>query len=148
MSNDEKVTKHLISVLQDGSEGFTNAAEHLSRSSEPDLAGTFVRYADQRAAFAEELRTLAAEYGDEVHESGSMTGALHRGWTNIKDALTGSSPEAVLGAARTGEDHAVEEYDEALAEDISPTLKTVIARQADAVQAARDTVASLKLAAN
>lgn len=148
MSNDEKVTKRLISVLEDGSKGFTDAAEHLTKSSEPQLAATFGRYADQRATFAAELSTLAAEYGDNIHESGSVAGALHRGWINIKDALTGSSPEAVLGAARTGENHTVEEFDEALAEDLSPTLKAIIVRQADAVQAARDTVASLKLAAD
>lgn len=46
----------------------------------------------------------------------------------VKDALTGSSPEAILGAARTGEDHAVETFDDALGEDVSPILKQIVTR--------------------
>ena len=147
MSNDEKVTKGLISVLEDGADGFTKAAEKLTDTNDAQLASTFQRFAAQRTQFSQELRRLASSYGDSIHESGSVVGAMHRGWLAVKDALSGSSAEGVLDAARQGEDHAVSEYDEALAADISPTLKDIIARQAAAVRAARDEVAALKVQA-
>lgn len=61
----------------------------------------------------------------------------------MKDALTGSSPDAVLKAALKGEDHAVSEYDKALEDDISPTLRTVVERQRGEIVVARDKVSAL-----
>ena len=148
MSKDEAVTKHLISVLEDGADGFTKAAERLTQSNEPGLASTFQRFSGQRSGFANELREIAAQYGDQIHDSGSIAGALHRGWISVKDMLSGSDAEAVLGAARTGEDHAVSEFEDALEEDTSPELKAVISRQAADVRAARDEVAALQVQAS
>ena len=68
---------------------------------------------------------------------------MHRGWISLKDALTGSSPDAVLKAAQTGEDHAVSEYQKALDADLSDGLRTVVDRQYQDVVAARDEVATL-----
>jgi len=143
MSTDEAVTKDLIETLEDGAEGFAKAAEKLAESDDPTLAETFRRYSDQRASFSSELRELAKDYGDNIEESGSAAGTLHRGWITLKDALTGSSPHAVLEAAETGENHAVKEYEKALDADISPTLHAVVARQGAEVTAAHDKIRSL-----
>ena len=143
MSSDEAVTKDLIETLEDGKEGFAKGAEKLDDSESPELAKTFRRFSEQRSSFSAELRQIAAEYGDDIHESGSMAGALHRGWMSLKDALTGSDPKGVLQAAEQGEDHAVKEYDKALGEDISPTLRSVVVRQAAEVKAAHDQVRTL-----
>ncbi len=143
MSTDEAVTKDLIETLEDGKEGFAKGAEKLAESDDPSLAETFRRYSDQRAKFSSELQALATDYGDDVEESGSAAGALHRGWLTLKDALTGSNPHAVLQAAETGEDHAVKEYDKALSADLSPTLHAVVVRQSAEVKAAHDEIRSL-----
>ena len=87
---------------------------------------------------------MADAYGDEIRESGSLAGTLHRGWMSLKDALAGSSPEGVLDAAEQGEDHAVKEYEKALQSDISPELRDLVARQATAVRAAHDEVRSFR----
>jgi len=140
MSTDEAVTKDLIETLEDGKEGFAKGAEKLAESDDPTLAVTFRRFSDQRATFSSELREMAKGYGDKIEESGSAAGTLHRGWLTLKDALTGSSPHAVLEAAETGEDHAVKEYEKALSADISPTLHAVVARQCAEVKAAHDEI--------
>ncbi|GAC1307475.1 MAG: PA2169 family four-helix-bundle protein [Acidimicrobiales bacterium] len=144
MSTDEAVTKDLIQTLEDGKEGFAKGAEKLDGTDTPELAATFRKFSEQRADFAAELHELAKEYGDTIKESGSVAGTLHRGWLSLKDALAGSDPGGVLDAAEKGEDHAVKEYDKALAGDVSPTLKTVIERQAAAVKAAHDEVRALR----
>ena len=90
------------------------------------------------------LQTLAQQYGDDIEESGSLAGTLHRGWLSLKDALTGSKPDGVLDAAEQGEDHAVSEYEKALDEEISPELRAVIQRQLTEIRAAHDDVKALR----
>ena len=114
MSVDARVSKDLVETLRDGQEGFAKAAEKLADSDAPEIGATFRGYSEQRRQFADELEKLAQSYGDDVDESGSAVGALHRGWISVKDAVTGSSPEAVLKAAESGESHAVTEYKKAL----------------------------------
>ena len=143
-STDEKVTQDLIETLEDGKAGFTKAAERLADTDRADLAPRFHEFADQRGRFADELRSLAAQYGDQIEEEGSLAGALHRGWMAIKDAVTGDDAAPVLAAAEQGEDHAVSEYRDALAADISPHLRTVVERQQAEVVAAHDQVRALR----
>lgn len=147
MSNDAQVTKKVIEVLEDGKLGFADAADKLADSDRADLAPTFRKFSEQRATFAGELERLAAAYGDDIDESGSVKGTLHRGWMAVKDALSGSDPDGVLDAAEQGEDHAVGVYNDALAEDISPELGEVLRRQLGSVEAAHDQVKALRNAA-
>jgi uncharacterized protein (TIGR02284 family) len=144
VSTDESVTKDLIQTLEDGKEGFAKGADKLESSNEPQLAATFRRYSEQRASFSAELDGLAASYGDQIDQSGSIAGALHRGWMSLKDALAGDDPDGVLDAAEQGEDHAVKEYEKALASDISEGLRVVVARQASEVEAAHAQVRALR----
>ena len=144
MSTDARVAKDLVETLKDGRAGFTAAAERLRGSDEPELAATMQRLAEQRAQFAGEIVAMGHDYGDDVDESGSAAGALHRGWLKVKDAVTGDDAGSVLGAAVTGEDHAVSEYEKALGEDLSDGFRSVLQRQHASVVAARDEVSQLQ----
>ena len=79
MFNDEEVTNNLIPVLDDAADGFMKAADHIETSKHSSVAPTFRRYSAQRSRFADELRGLAAQNGDQIHETGSVAGVLHRG---------------------------------------------------------------------
>ena len=144
MSQDARVTKDLIETLEDGRKGFAKAAEKLADSDRSDLSGKMTEYSNQRAAFSAELEALAATYGDDIDEDGSVAAAAHRGWMAVKDALTGSSPQGVLDAAEQGEDHAVSEYEDALSKDISDGLRTVVQRQFTEVKKAHDDVKAMR----
>ena len=144
MSNDAKVSKNIVEVLEDGKKGFDHAADKLAESNRADLAPMFRAFSEQRAGFAAELTTMAAAYGDEIDEHGSVKGTIHRGWMAVKDALSGSDPDGILDAAEQGEDHAVDSYKKALDEDISPELKDVLRRQMGTVQATHDQVKALR----
>ena len=144
MSNDAKVSKNIVEVLEDGKKGFDHAADKLAESNRADLAPMFREFSEQRAGFAAELTTMAAAYGDEIDEHGSVKGTIHRGWMAVKDALSGSDPDGILDAAEQGEDHAVDSYKKALDEDISPELKDVLRGQMGTVQATHDQVKALR----
>jgi uncharacterized protein (TIGR02284 family) len=145
-STDEKVTTDLIQTLKDGQKGFADAAERLAESDRADLAPTFAELSAQRAEFARELETMAAAYGDDIDESGSIAGAIHRGWIGLKDAVTGSSAGAIIDAAVTGEEHAVAEFEKALEEKISDGLRAKVQTQFFAVRAAADDVKMMRTA--
>ncbi len=144
MTDDKKVAKELVETLKDGEQGFASAADKLRDSDRSDWAGTMQRLSEQRAGFRREIVDMGHDYGDDVDESGSAAAALHRGWIALKDALTGDDAGAVLGAAVTGEDHAVSEYDDALEKDLSQGFREVVTRQRAAVVSARDEVKALQ----
>jgi uncharacterized protein (TIGR02284 family) len=144
MSADEKVAKDLVETLKDGRAGFSAAADKLRESDHPQHAEAMQRLSDQREQFARQIVEMGHEYGDEVDESGSLAASLHRGWLKMKDAVTGDDAGAVLGAAGTGEDHAVSEYEKALGEDdLSDGFRSLVQQQHQAIVAARDEVKAL-----
>ncbi|MEO6512422.1 MAG: PA2169 family four-helix-bundle protein [Nocardioides sp.] len=144
MTDDKKVAKELVETLKDGERGFASAAEKLREGDRSEWASTMQRFSEQRAGFRREIVQMGHDYGDDVDESGTATAALHRGWIALKDALTGDDAAAVLGAAVTGEDHAVSEYDDTLDKNLSDGFREVVTRQRAAVVAARDEVKALQ----
>lgn len=143
MSVDQSTTQDLVKIAEDGKEGYAKAAKELADSNRPELASTFTRYSEQRAAFSNELQALAATYGDSVKETGSAAAGLHRGWMAIRDLITGSGPDSVIKTAIQGEDHGIEAYEKALKEDISTDTRTVAERQLAEIRAARAELQSL-----
>ena len=146
MSDDAQAAKDLVETLKDGENGFASAAEKLRDSDRPEWATTLDRLSEQRAGFRREIVALGNEYGEDVDESGSAAAALHRGWISLKDAMTGDDAGSVLGAAVSGEDHAVSEYEKALEQDLSAGFREVVSRQHATVVAARDEVKALQIA--
>lgn len=101
--------KDLLSILNDGKEGYESAGEATESI---ELQGTFLKYAAQRAGYAEELRAHIATHGENAeNESGGVLGALHRTWIDIKQALSSKEDAAILDAVVTGEKAAIEKYD-------------------------------------
>ena len=146
-SLDKNITTNLIETLEDGRKGFADAAQKLAEASNPDLSTKFNAFSAQRATFSAELETLAAAYGDDIDESGSVLAAAHRGWMAIKDTLAGSSPDGVIEAAIQGENYAIKQFTEALATDISPGLREVVVRQFAEVQKVEQELSSMLVSA-
>lgn len=144
MSTDAKVTKDLMETLEDGRKGFAEAAEKLADGDGSAIAPRFREFSEQRASMYAELDVLAKKYGDDIDDDGSVAAAVHRGWMSLKDAVTGSSPKSILGAAEKGEDHAKKEYDKALEQDISAELADVVRRQLVDITATHDEVKRLR----
>lgn len=144
MSDDNHVAKELVETLKDGERGFARAAEKLREGDRPEWAATLQRLSEQRASFQREIVVLGHEYDEDVDQSGTLAGTVHRGWISLKDALTGDDPTGVLKAVSSGEDHAVSEYEKALEGDLSAGFREVVTRQHTAVVAARDEVRTLQ----
>jgi uncharacterized protein (TIGR02284 family) len=132
----------LIETLKDGQEGFKQAAEGVR---DPALKSLFNEYAMQRSKFAGELQAEAVQLGEPDPESSSSTsGAIHRAWINIKSAVTSQDDHAILAECERGEDSAVDEYKDALEEDISAPIRDIISRQYSEVKIAHDRIRNLR----
>lgn len=143
----DSIVRDLVQTLEDGRKGFSEAGDRLAEDGHTDLARRFRQFAEQRERFSAELRAEAAELGVPVEAEGTLAGALHRGWIDLRDALTGGDPEAILDAVEAGENHAVQEYERALAADELPdAIAEVVQRQADEVRRVREAVVTRELA--
>lgn len=140
------VIEDLVETLEDGAKGFEQAADLLADGENTNgVADEMRKFAGERREFSGELRNLASTMGHDINEEGSTGGAIHRAWMSVKDTLTGDNPHAILAAAEEGEDHAVEEFKEALGRDDLPSeVRIVVAKQADAVGRAHDRVRNLR----
>lgn len=139
MPTSTSILNDLIETLKDGQEGFREAAEDVKS---PNLQSMFREFSAQRSTFASELQSLARSLGEsEPETTGSTAGALHRGWINLKSALTTQDEHAVLAECERGEDSAVAAYRKALEGDGLPShVRDIVQRQASEVKAAHDRV--------
>jgi uncharacterized protein (TIGR02284 family) len=143
--NTISVLNNLIETCKDGHEGFKTAAEGVQRS---ELKTLFYEYSQQRATFAGELQNEVRRLGGDPEKTGSTAAALHRGWIDIKSAVTGRDDSAILAECERGEDAAVAAYKEALAgANLTGDVRPLVERQYAAVQEAHDRVRSLERSA-
>lgn len=132
----------LIAVLKDGQEGFQLAA---ADSRTPGIKAVCAELSAQRAAFANQLQGLVAGLGREYETSVTVSGALHRGWLNLKASLTRQDDHDVLVECERGEDGTLQAYREALeSRDLSELVASVLRAQAIDLQAAHDRIRVLR----
>src|SRR5580692_3764534 len=86
----------LIETCKDSQEGFHSAAEKLK---DPDIHTLFLQLYLQRSEFAGALQAEVTRIGDEPVTSGSIAGAIHRGWVGLKTALAADTDYAILEEA-------------------------------------------------
>lgn len=143
MSNPASTLNDLIETLKDGQEGFRAAAEDVQSS---DLKSTFGELSLQRSKFVGELQTLARSLsGDEPENSGSVAGAVHRGWIDLKAALVTRNDHAILAECERGEDSAVAAYQKASESgQLTGQVAQTVMEQAAAVKASHDKIRSLR----
>ena len=136
------VLDELIETLKDGQQGFMHAAEGVS---DPKLKSLFRGYSDQRSRFVTALQTETRKFGEaKPEDDSSAAGALHRGWINLKSAVTGGDEHAILAECERGEDSAVEEFQKAVEDGLPPALQEIVSRQYAEIKAAHDRIRDLR----
>ena len=123
----------LISILEDGKLGYTNAAEHVDS---PAIKTDFLDYARQRALFIVEIQDEINRLGKSTDTSGGgPLGAIHRAWIDIKSSFTSGDTEAIINACITGEEAAIEKYKSALEkEELDSNQIAIVSKQLNSIQ--------------
>ena len=143
MKNDTISTLNsLIETCKDGELGFKTAAEGLQSG---DVKAKFLEYSRQRAEMARELQAEVRRLGGDPEKSGSMSGTMHRGWLDIKSAVTGKDDHAIIAEAERGEDVAKAAYENALKESsLDTSARSIVQQQSTKVRQAHDAVRDLR----
>jgi uncharacterized protein (TIGR02284 family) len=131
----------LIETVKDGEQGFKTAAEGLTS---PDVKAKFLQYSRERGQMAGELQAEVRRLGGDPEHSGSMSGAVHRGWLDIKSAITGRDDHAIVAEAERGEDVAKSAFENALKEVPAGTTQVLLQGLAARVRQAHDDVRNIR----
>ncbi len=133
------VIDDLLQVLADGEEGFRMAAEKVK---DHELKTLFSGYAAERAEMSNELGGFANL--DLEEKNPTVAGALHRGWINLKAALTSGNDHAILAECVRGEDHAVEAYRKALETNVPIDVRPIVESQSLRILTVHNQVKALR----
>ena len=145
IDNDEVIStlNNLVETCKDGQNGFRTAAEGVK---DTKLTTLFNTYSQQRGQFGAELQNEVRRLGGDPEEKGSTAAVIHRGWMNIKSAVTGEDEGAVISECKRGEDSAVSSYEEALKNNLPADVKMLVERQFSQGKEAHDRIRSLEKA--
>lgn len=106
------VLTDLLETLVDGIRGYLALADKLENLA---AAISMRERAESRRAAAEAIVRTAADHGvtTAVDLEGTLTGGLHRAWIALEGVVAGD--QALIESAITGEQHALDACDQALA---------------------------------
>jgi uncharacterized protein (TIGR02284 family) len=147
MASTEQVVSTLNSLIEtcrDGQEGFKTAAEGVKNEEFKEL---FYSYSQQRANFAGELQDEVRRLGGDPEDSGSVTASLHRGWMDLRAAVTGGEESSVLAECERGEDAAMSNYRSAFNVDLPANVRQIVERQFAEIKEAHNRIRNLDRAA-
>ena len=132
----------LAQICHDGELGYLTAAKHVGNT---QLKTVFVAYAKQRTGFAIDLQSEVQRLGGTPLDSTSLVGALHRGWIDLKAAVSGGNGAAIVAACETGEDHAAAAYERVVDLELSGQTNTLVEKQWEEIKQAHAHMERLKV---
>jgi len=141
MTNTVSVLNDLIETSKDGEQGFLKAAEDAT---DPKLKTLFTSRAEECARAVRELQARVVQLGGKPEDRGSVSGALHRGWVDVKSALSSRDNHAILAECERGEDVAKKRYREALDKDLPADVRALVELQFQGVLQNHDRIRDLR----
>ena len=146
--NDEviSVINDLIETCKDGEQGFRSAAEGVGKEGDAELRTLFNAHAQQRARFAAELQNEVLHKGGDPAKTGHVSGTFHRGWMNLKAAISANSEASIIEECESGEQAAMRNYEDALKKSLPSDLFQVIETQYAEIKLAHSRIRGLKRA--
>jgi uncharacterized protein (TIGR02284 family) len=140
-TNVVSVLNDLIETSKDGEKGFRKAAEDAH---DAQLKTMFLSRAEDCMCGALELQDVVQGLGGKPETGGSMSGALHRGWVDVKSAVTDRSDDEIIAECEKGEDVAKKRYHDALEKDLPLDVRSVVERQYQGMLQNHDRVRDLR----
>ena len=135
------VLNSLVEISRDGALGFKTCAEGAK---DLGLKAFFLTRVHECEDAVRELNAEVRRCGGDPDATGSVTGALHRAWVNIRTAVTSNDDLAVLEECERGEDAALAAYRDALKEDLPADLKPLIQKHYQGAKENHDRVRTMR----
>ncbi|WP_430411730.1 ferritin-like domain-containing protein [Kordia sp.] len=136
---------NLLEKNYDAEKGYKKAAENAKSE---NLKRFFERKSAERYNFGHEIKENLKTINQEPDKGGSVAGAAHRTWMDVKSWFTSETDEAMLEAAITGEKAALEEYNEVLSVENEPHIPAammgVLGKQRTVIKSELETIKRLE----
>lgn len=132
---DETVSQlnHLVEVCRNGQHGFRQAAE---RCDDTHLQAILAEYASQREQFAAQLRYQVSRLGGRPEDGGTVAGAVHRQWMNVRNVVSSDADRALVRECERGERFALASYKLALQHGLHPEIVLLVEDQRNQIEIA------------
>jgi uncharacterized protein (TIGR02284 family) len=145
-----KTKRYLNALLEktyDAQRGYSNAAEVTNHV---QLKRWLAQQGVRRTEFAAVLTGEMKRMNKTPELDGSFTGDMHRGWMNIKVALSLHKDEPILEECLTGEKYAIHEYGKVLEnkDELPPSVVSILQSQKEEIQSTVNKINSLEDAAH
>lgn len=139
-----QILNRLLRIANASERGFNLASENVKNRG---LSAIFKGYAQHRGQFARTLSAMVRDLGGRPAEGSGLLAALHRGWINIKAAMTIGQPNTervVLDEVSRGEQAARDAYQRALQQSLPEELRAVVEQQMREIEAVGERIQELR----
>jgi len=141
-SHDISTLNGLIATTIDSVDGYRTSAQDVEN---PRFAELFTARASERSSVAEQLRAEVKRLGGNPEDDGTILAAAHRGFVNLKAAVTNRDDQAIVNEVERGEDHIKAKYEAALKDDnLSPQSRSLVETAYSSVKSGHDQMRDLK----
>jgi uncharacterized protein (TIGR02284 family) len=143
MANDDAIDtlNHLVAIAKDGVNGMSSAAEHAKSG---QLKSTLQKLSQDRSRLASELQEAVRDLGGDPDKSGTTLGAIHRGWMNLKEAVSIADDSSLIEECERGEDVAVKEFRDALGKPLPAQAQQKVQSCFQQVKKSHDQIRQLR----
>jgi uncharacterized protein (TIGR02284 family) len=141
-SHDTTVLNTLIATTLDSMKGYRESA---SESENPQHRQFFNQMAEERSQVASDLQAQVRSLGGDPEMDSSTAGAAHRGWVNLKSAITGRDEQAIVDEVERGEDYIKEKFETAMMDDdLSPETRGKLEQCFASIRKGHDRASQMK----
>lgn len=141
---DALLVSALLKIAVDAQSGYATAA-HDAKSAEH--RNILSQYAQQRQTQATELAQLLQASGHTTNKMGTVAGAFHQGWINLRAILT-QGDRAVLQECVRADELAIAAYHDTMHRSSNYALLQILQRQVTGIREAHDQLVALTTASH
>lgn len=134
-----EVLNRMLRTCYDSQQGYKAAAEHISSSIISKLLND---YSVQRGRYANELIDEILKYCGAPVAADGIVQNVKRGWQNLTDVLNKKDVNAIIHECRKGDEAAMDQYEQILAENLPPMTKSMLMKHYEGM---RQSVSRLKV---
>ncbi|HET8750662.1 MAG TPA: PA2169 family four-helix-bundle protein [Sphingomicrobium sp.] len=132
----------LIATTIDSIKGYENSASEIK---DDRFRQIFRQRADERQQVVGQLQSEVRRLGGEPEDGGSFMGSAHRGFENLKSAITSGDEKSIVDEVERGEDYLKEKFETALnSGTLSGESRSVVERCYQSVRSGHDQISQLK----
>lgn len=135
------ILKDLIKTCSDGEKGFHNGSQDAR---DPELKDALAQCARECTVAVSELQRCAAAYGATPEHEGTISGAIQRGWAELKTSMSSNKDLAILQACERGEAMAEKAYRQALEKDLPTDARAIVERQLQSVMKSHEQIKAMR----